>query len=91
MPPPQRHDELRHRRRLFRGDEQGDVMGHQHIGMQRALGVAQRFSPPMQVAAVVFLAEKTRFAVVAALHDVERNSIKLDTRASGHEIMLARK
>jgi hypothetical protein len=91
MPPPQRHDERRHRRRLFRGEEQVDVIGHQHIGVQRALGLAQRFSQPMQVAAVVFLAEKARLAVVAALHDVERNSIKLDTRTSGHEIMLARK
>jgi hypothetical protein len=45
----------------------------------------------MQVAGVVSLTEKTRLAVVAALHDVERNSIKLDARASGHEIMLARK
>jgi hypothetical protein len=65
------------------------VVGHQHVGVQRALGLAERFPQPMQVVAVILLAEETGLAIVAALHNVQRNAIEMDTGAAGHGRTLA--
>ena len=46
------------------------MIGHQDVGVQRAFGLAERLTQPMQVAAEVFLGEETRLAIVAALHNV---------------------
>ena len=44
-----------------------------------------------QVAAVVFLGEETGFTIVPALRDVQRDTIKIDAGAAGHETVLADK
>jgi hypothetical protein len=54
-----------------------------------ALGLPERFAQPVEVAAVIFLAEEARFAIVAALHDVQRDTVKMDARAAGHVRTLA--
>jgi len=43
----------------------------------------------MQVAVVVVLGEETRFAIVTALHDMQRNVVYVDARAAGHAETLA--
>jgi hypothetical protein len=45
----------------------------------------------VQVAAVVLFTKEAGFAVVPALHDVQRHAIKVNAGAAGHEGMLARK
>jgi hypothetical protein len=45
----------------------------------------------VKIAVVVVFAEETWLTVVPALHDVQRNAIKVDAGAAGHERMLARK
>jgi hypothetical protein len=64
------------------------VVGHQYVGMQRTLGLGQRFTQPVQIAGVVVLAKETGLAVVPALDDVQRNTIKLDAAATGQEVMI---
>jgi hypothetical protein len=44
----------------------------------------------VQVALVVFKAHEACFAVVAALHDLERGVIELDARAMGHLGIIAK-
>ena len=60
------------------------VIGHQYIGVQRAICFLQRFAEPMEVALVVLLREKARLAIVAPLDDVEGNAIEVDAGAAGH-------
>jgi len=52
------------------------------------VGLVQRLAQPVQVTQVIVFAEKTRFAVVAALHDVQRYAVEVDARAAGHAGML---
>jgi hypothetical protein len=53
-----------------------------------ASGGGQGLAEPVQVALVVFFAKEAGFTVVAALHDVQGDTIKLDARTTGHEDML---
>lgn len=46
------------------------------------------FPDPVQVPAVVFLAEDARLAIMAALYDVKRQAIEIDTRSAGHARIL---
>jgi hypothetical protein len=43
----------------------------------------------VQVAAVVFLGEETGLTIVPSLHDVQRDTIKVDAVAARYERMLA--
>jgi hypothetical protein len=45
----------------------------------------------VQAAAVVLFTKEAGFAVVPALHNVQRYTIKVDAGAAGHEGMLVRK
>ena len=65
-----------------------NVVGHQNIGVQLALSFAQGLAEPVQLAAVVFFSKEARFAIVPALHDVQRYAIKVDARTTGHQVML---
>lgn len=65
------------------------MIGHQDVGMQRALSLPERCAQSMQVAVVIFVAEETRLALAAALHYVQRNTVKVDARAAGHDRILA--
>jgi hypothetical protein len=58
--------------------------------MQRALGLAQGFAQPVQVARIVLFTEEARLAIVAALDNMQWNSIELDARVARHAGRLAR-
>ena len=52
--------------------------------MQGAVLLAQRFVQPVQVGVVVLFGEEAGLAVVAALHDVQRDCVYEDAGAAGH-------
>ncbi len=66
-----------------------DVVGHQHVRVQRAAFALQRFAQPLKIDVIILLVEETGAAVVAALHDVQRYTIEADSRASRHEGSIA--
>jgi hypothetical protein len=43
----------------------------------------------MQIALVIFFGKEAWLAVVAALHDMQRNIIEMDARPAGHPQTLA--
>ncbi len=47
------------------------MVGHQHIGMHLAAGLAGIFSQPVEIEAIVLVGEKASLAIVAALDDVQ--------------------
>ena len=56
------------------------MVGYQYIRLQRALRLAQ----PVQVAGIVLFAKEARLAIVAALDNVQRYTVKLDAGTSWH-------
>ncbi len=60
------------------------MVGHQRVGVKRALLFLQGFPQPVEVGLIIFFAKEARFAVVPALHDVQRYAIKMDAGAAGH-------
>jgi hypothetical protein len=65
------------------------MVGHQHVGVQLRLGFPQRLAGPMQAGSKVLLREEARRAVVAALHDVQRQADEVDAGAAGHGQIIA--
>ncbi len=63
------------------------MVGHQRGSVKRAT----RFAQPVQIAEIVVLAEEARLAVVAALDDVQRNTVEVDARAAEHATNAGRK
>jgi hypothetical protein len=57
--------------------------------MQHALLALQRLPQPSQIGAIILLAKETGTAVVAALHEMQRHTVKMNSGASGHEGSLA--
>ena len=49
------------------------MVGHEGVGMQRALFFYERLAQPVKVGLVVFFAEEAGFAVMPELQDVQRN------------------
>ncbi len=82
--PPERLHHLRDPVFLHRRDQQVDVVGHQHIGMDPAVGFLGRDGQVFEIAPVVLFSQKARFAVVAALNDVLGNARQGKTGFAGH-------
>ena len=59
-------------------NQQMDMVGHEGVGMRSALFFYERLAQPVKTGLVVFFAEEAGFAVMPALHDVQRNIIKMD-------------
>jgi hypothetical protein len=59
------------------------VIGHQHIGVQCAVGRNQRRPQPVHVAVVILVRKEAGLAVVTALHDVQRQAVEVGARATG--------
>ncbi len=55
-----------------RRHQQMHVVGHQHVGMNRATMVQGGCSEPVVVTAIVLRREEDRFAIVAALDHMQR-------------------
>ena len=51
-----------------------NVVGHQHIGMDAATGLGGVFGEPVEIKAIVLVAEEARLAIVAALDEMEGNT-----------------
>ena len=60
----------------------------QDIGVQSTFFLCQCFAQLVQICVVVCFGEETRFTVVAALDDVQRDAIKMDAGAAGHGFTL---
>ena len=52
--------------------------------MNSAATIASRFFQPMEIAVVIFIGEKTRLAIDAALNNVQRVIGKKNSGATGH-------
>ena len=74
---------------MFRRQKQVDVVGHQRVGVKRALLFLQRFAQPVEVCLIIFFAKEARLAVVPALHDVQRYAIKMDAGRRGIGTIIA--
>ena len=70
------------------GDQQMDVVGHQHPRMQLAIGLAQGFAEPVQIGEEIVVADEASVAIVPALDDVQRDVVKVDAGTAGHGGML---
>ena len=67
-----------------------DMVGHEGVGVKRALFFLQGLAQPVKIGLVVFFAEEAGFAVMPALHDVQRHIIKMDVWAAGHGTLIAK-
>ena len=66
-----------------------DVVGHQNLGVQHATLAYQRLAELLQVGMVVLFVEEARLTIMSPLHNVERDSIEMDTAAAGHSTSIA--
>ena len=73
-----------HRANFRRRDQQAHVVVHQHVRMQFDIGDGQLLAQQFQVVDAVNVVQEARQAVVAALHDVLRNSGQVQARLAGH-------
>jgi hypothetical protein len=61
-----------------------NMVGHQQVGVQPAALAHHCLVQPTEVGTPVLVAEEARRAVVAALHDVQRQAVDMDAYAAGH-------
>lgn len=61
---------------------------HQLVGVQRTLRLDQCLAKPMQIARIVVLGKEARLAIVAALHDMQWNTVEVDAGAARHVLTL---
>jgi hypothetical protein len=60
------------------------VIGHEHVGVQGTTRFLQGRIEPVQIAVVVLVGKEARFAVAAALNDVQRYAIEVDAGSAWH-------
>lgn len=60
------------------------VIGHQYMGMDAAGVRGRGFLQSTQIAAIVFLGDETRLAIIAALHDVLRSAGEMEAGQASH-------
>jgi hypothetical protein len=66
------------------GDQQMDMIGHQHIGMDGAAMLLGTFVEPVQVDGIIFVVEERRLTTIAALDDVSGDARQIEARLSWH-------
>ena len=54
---------------MLRSNQEVNMVGHEHIGVKRALRFVQRFGQPVQVSVIVFFAKEAEFTVMSLLHN----------------------
>jgi hypothetical protein len=64
--------------------QQMHMVRHQRISMNPAAGLARVLEQPIQIAAIIFIGEKARLAVVAALDKMDGNIGQGNSGATGH-------
>lgn len=60
------------------------MVGHEHIGMHPAAGLAGVFAQPIQIQAVILIGKETSLAVVAALDEVKWDVRQREAGAARH-------
>ena len=60
------------------------VIGHQHIGVDRAALFPGRLRQPAEVAAAIPVVEEHRLPIIAALHDMDRQVREEEAWLAGH-------
>ena len=78
--PAHRDNQSRDRGCLLGGEQQVDVVGHQHVSMEVAMLALQGFAQPAKVGVTVLVVEETGAAIVSTLHDVQRYTVNVDAR-----------
>lgn len=73
----ERDDQSRHCGGTARREQQVHVVGRQRVGVQRTAGLRQRRAQPVQIAMIVFFGEEAGFAVMAALDNVQRDTVEV--------------
>lgn len=76
--------------RRGRGQQQVDVIVHQHPSMQRTAGALQALAQQLPIARPVHVVQDAGQAVVAALHHLLRNTGQVQTGQAGHGASLRR-
>jgi hypothetical protein len=89
VPPTHRDEHPWDRVGVRRREEQVDVIGHQHIGVQVAPLPPQGLVQPAEIGVAVPVGEEAGAAVVAALHDRQRRPVEMEARTAGHVGSLA--
>ena len=60
------------------------MVRHQYIRVNTAAGFPGIFGKPIQIAAIVFIGEKTGLAIIAALNEMDRDIGQCDAGATWH-------
>lgn len=81
---PHSDSDLRNRSDACGRDQQKDVVGHQCVGVERAVLGRQRLADPLQVGMVVLFVENARLTIVTPLHSLQWDCIEMDGAAAGH-------
>jgi hypothetical protein len=76
--------QLRRAVRFFRCEQQMNVVGHEHVGMNHAAVLRRLLPQGVQVLAVIVIGVETGRPVVAALDDVPRDTGEGEASATGH-------
>ena len=84
-------------------DEQGDgvgtirrnqqvyvVVGHQGVGVKRAMFFFKGFAQPGKIGLIICFAKEAGFTVMSPLHHMQWHAIKMSAGATGHAAILAR-
>jgi hypothetical protein len=58
-------------------------MGHQHVGMQRAVLLGEGISKPLEIGVIGLLVEETGLTIVAPPDDVQGSSVKVGSDPAG--------
>jgi len=87
--PADRDNQPRDRGRVFWGEQEMDMVGHQHVGVKLAVLVLQGVAQPAEVGVAILIVEKAGSAIVATLHDVQRYTVDVDAGTPGHGGSLA--
>lgn len=61
-----------------------NVVGHQAVGMELDTALVGSLAQPVEIELAIFIGEKYRLSINAALNDVLRNSGKMEARSAGH-------
>lgn len=88
--PPKGNDEPGDGFRPVGGDQQVDVVGHEGVGVQRAVFFLEGFAQPVKIGLVIFFTKEAGFAVMSPLHDVQGDTIEMNAGTAGHNAIIAK-
>jgi len=66
------------------GDQQMDMIGHQHVGMNRTIMLLRAFVKPVQVRGIILITKERRLTTIAALDNMSGDARQIEARLSWH-------